>query len=381
MSGLLWLLQQASVPAPSEVAAYLLQQGWLLQDSNAQWAVFQKTLGETTFTLEVPQQAAAIDYPRAVGILLDDLARVESRPPAVVLRDLKSSSVDSIRLAIDSAVTRDGRIPVEAGRRVYEACRDLLLAAACSVLGPRAVFSKRKPDEAMKLLDRARFGQTEVGSFVLTMECSIVPRLQPFLPEEGDPDAPLERKTSIRLAHALREVEAAARESAASGKLDPFADRTGVGVSANLCEAVAAIFDATSADTLGASFSFASRRPLPSEVPRQVRFSGDTAPILREAAARLREKATYPDTEVVGPVVKLNSIDPAQGGDAVLQTEIDGRLRSVKIVLDPATYTQAIEAHQKRQWIRCTGELVREGSSMALRNARDVAVLADTEEI
>ena len=222
MSGQLWLLQQASVPAPSEVAAYLLQQGWLLQDSNAQWAVFQKTLGETTFTLEVPQQAAAIDYPRAVGILLDDLARVESRPPAVVLRDLKSSSVDSIRLAIDSAVTRDGR---------------------------------------------------------------------------------------------------------------------------------------------------------------QVRFSGDTAPILREAAARLREKATYPDTEVVGPVVKLNSIDPAQGGDAVLQTEIDGRLRSVKIVLDPATYTQAIEAHQKRQWIRCTGELVREGSSMALRNARDVAVLADTEEI
>ncbi|MFH0902506.1 MAG: hypothetical protein V2A73_17900 [Pseudomonadota bacterium] len=48
-----------------------------------------------------------------------------------------------------------------------------------------------------------------------------------------------------------------------------------------------------------------SGRPLAAEVPRHVLFSADTAPILREAAARLRDEATYPETDVTGPVVKL----------------------------------------------------------------------------
>jgi hypothetical protein len=381
MSGHLWLPQRASVPAPSEVAAYLLQQGWTLHTSNAQWATYQKTLAGRVVTLEVPQQAAAIDYPRAFGILLDDLTHIEDRSASALVRDLKASAVDIVRLAIDSAVTRDGRVPVEAGRRIYEASRDLLLAAACSVIDPRPVFSKRKPDEAMKLLDRARFGQTEVGSFILTMECSIAPRLQqPLLPDDGDPDAPLERKTSTRLAQALREAEAAARESSASGKIDPFAARTKVGVSANLCDAVAEMIEATAADTVAASFSFAVRRPLAVEVPRQVVFSCDTAPILREAAARLRDEATYPETDVVGPVVKLDSLDPTKGGEAVVKASVDGRFRSVRVALDAGTYVEAIEAHKERLFVRCVGELAREGRSLVLRNARDFGHLTDPED-
>lgn len=381
MSGCLWLPQRTSVPAPSDVAAYLMQQGWALYSSNANWAHYQKVLSGRTITVEVPQQAAAIDYPRTFGFLLDDLSRIEERPHADIVRDLKASSIDIIRLAIDSAVTRDGRVPVEAGRRVYEAARDLILSAACSVIDPKAVFSKRKPDEAMKLLDRARFGQTEVGSFVLTIECSVAPRLkQPSLSDDTDPDAPLERKTSALLAHALEQAGAAARESSASGKLDPFADRTKAGVSANLCDAVAEMMEATAADALTASFSFASRRPLKTFAPRAVVFSSDTTPILREAAARLRDEATYPEMDVLGPVVKLSSPDPKSGGEAVLKAEIDGKLRTVRVVLAQDSYAQAIEAHQERQVVRCTGELTREGRSLVLHNARNFAALEDVEE-
>jgi len=380
MSSHLWLQQRASVPAPSDVAAYLLQQGWVLQNANAQWAEYHKNVDDRTIALEVPQHAVAVDYPRSFGILLDDLSRLEGRPPAAVVRDLKASTLDIVRLAIDSAMTRDGRIPVEAGRRIYEAARDLLLSAACSVIDPRPVFAKRKPDDAMKLLDRARFGQTEVGSFVLAIECSIAPRLQqPLLPDDGDPDAPLERRTSVRLALALQEAEAAARESSASGRFDPFAARTKVGVSANLCDAVAEVIEATTADAVTASFSFAARRPLAAEVPRRVVFSPDTAPILREASARLRDEATYPDTEVVGPVVKLGSTDPTQGGEAVLKATVDGRFRSVRVALVKEQYSQAIEAHKERQLVRCIGELAREGRSLLLRNAHSFSALPEAD--
>lgn len=381
MTSHIWLAQRSTAPAPAEVSAYLLQRGWRLESSNAQWAEYAKTFGGEPCSVEVPQQSAAQDYPRVFGTLLDDLSRLEDRSPAEVLRDIKAAAVDIIRLAIGSTVTRDGRIPLEAGRRVYEASRDLLLAAACSVIDPRPVFAKRKPDDAMKLLDRARFGQTEVGSFVLTIECSISPRLQqPLLSNDGDPDAPLERRTSIRLAHALREAEAATRESSASGRIDPFVARTKLGVSSNLCDAVAEVIEATAADALTASFSFAARRPLAFDAPREVVFSSDTAPILREAAARLRDEAIYPETDVIGPVVKLDSPDAAKGGEVVLKATVDGRFRSVRVALDAAAYAQAIEAHREHLLVRCTGDLAREGRSLVLRNPRDFGGVDETED-
>lgn len=380
MSGLLWLPQPAGVPAPGEVAAYLLQRGWYLQQAGNCWADYRKPVGTETVVIEVPQRAAARDYARVLGLLIEDLARLEERAPLAVLQDIKSSSVDRVRLAIDSAMTRDGRIPVEAGRRVYEAARDLLLAAACSVIDPRPAFAKRKPEEAMSLLQRARFGQTEIGSFVLTIECTIAPSLQqPLLAEAGDPDAPLERRTCVKLAHALEGADAASRESAASGQIDPFRTRAREGVSANLCEAVADMLEATAAESLRASFSFALRRPLAVPMPRAIVFTPDTAALLREAAARLRDEATYPATEVVGPVVKLNSAEPSQGGEAVLHAPVDGRSRSVRVVLDSAAYQAAIAAHRDGALVRCVGDLGREGRSWILRNPRDLGVASEPE--
>lgn len=264
---------------------------------------------------------------------------------------------------------------------MYGAAYDLLLSAACSVINPRPVFANRKPDEAMRLLGRAYFGQTEVGSFVLTMECTIAPGLQrTLLGDEDGPDEPFERRVCIMLAQALQGAEAATRESAASARLDPFASRAEAGVSADLCDAVAEVIEATSADALRASFSFAARRRLAVNVPRQVVFSSDTAPILREAAARLRNESTYPETELVGPVVKLDSSDATRGGDVVLKALIDGRYRSVRVALPPEPYQKAIDAHREHLLVRCTGELAREGRSLALRNATDFLALADSED-
>lgn len=372
----LWLPQAAAAPNPGELAAYLLAQDWALQSADATWAVYHKSINSEDVVLEVPQQAAARDYTRAVGVLLEDIARIEARNVANVLRDVKSTSVDVVRIAIDGSSTRDGRIAVEAGRRVYEAARDLLLSAACSVIEPRPVFAKRKPEEAMRLLNTARFGQTEVGSFVLTIECGVAPRLQqPLLDDGDDIDAPFERKACVRLAYATLEAEGATRESAASGSIEPFQRRTKDGVSANLCEAIAEILDATSADTLKMGFSFASRRPLVCPVPRLVAFSSDTSVVLREAAARLRDEAKYPATEIVGTVVRLDSHNSAAGGDAVLRAEWEGRMRLVKVTLDAAGYARAIQAHGDRALVLVTGDLAREGRSLCLRNPRDFATV------
>jgi hypothetical protein len=381
MSDYLWVPRRERAPAPDAVAAYLLQRGWIHRQSNAQWAIYEFEARGDSFFIEVPQQAAAQDYPRAFSLLLDDLARLESRTRSVVLWDLKASAVDTVRLTLESAVTKDGRIPVEAGRRVYAAAREILLSAACAVIDPRPVYAKRKPDEAMRLLDRARFGQTEVGSFVLTIECSVAPRLQQSLHlDAGDPDDPFERLACVKLAHALREAEAATRESAASGSIEPFRSRIQAGVSANLCDGVAELMEATSAESFVSSFSFALRRPLLAPVPEVVTYSADTPPILREASSRLREEAVYPETDIIGPVVKLESDDPTKGGYVVLKADFEGRFRSVRVRLEPEVYEHAAYAHLERLLVKCVCELAREGRSLLLRNPRGFTVMAAEDE-
>lgn len=89
------LPQLAAAPSPSELVAYLRQQGWALVSDGTDWAVCKKSLEGEEVVLEVPQQAAARDYARAVGVLLDDIARLERRSPANVLWDVKATCCDA----------------------------------------------------------------------------------------------------------------------------------------------------------------------------------------------------------------------------------------------------------------------------------------------
>jgi hypothetical protein len=377
MSNHLWIPQLAAAPTPSEFASYLRQRGWTPHEVQDRWITFSKPSGGEPYMVEVPQLSEALDYPRAARVLLDNLSRIERIEPTRILRDIKAVALDVVRLAIDSAGTRDGRIGVEAGRRVYEAARDMLLAAACSVGDPRPAFPRKKTSAAMDLIRRARLGQTEVGSFVITIECDIPLALQADSIPEAESDLPMERRTCLRLAQAMASAGAATSEASSTAKFEPFRRRIDEGVNANLCDAIAEIVEAADADALRASFSFATRRPLRNLPPRDVTFSRDTTAYLRQAAKLLRDEATYPAFEAEGHIVRLQSPDLPQGGLVVIHTEVDGSGRHVSVQLDSSSYVRAVEAHRHGQLVRCTGDLQRVGRSWMLMNPRD---FVDIEE-
>ena len=51
----------------------------------------------------------------------------------------------------------------------------MVLAAACSLREPRPVYGARNDREANEFMRRVRLGQTEVGSFVVTILSPVVP--------------------------------------------------------------------------------------------------------------------------------------------------------------------------------------------------------------
>lgn len=369
------IAQPAPTPMPPEFAAYLRQRGWQHQGSDSHWSRFQKPGPGAAYELEVPLRHDAGDYPRAARTLLENLARLEQREAAQILRDVKAVALDIVRIGIVSAATRDGRIPVEAGHRVFEASRDLLLAAACAVDQPRAAFPNSKTNEAKELVRNARFGRSEIGSYVVTIECEVPPSLGDAALDETD--QPIERRTSERLATAVAALGDAARESASSGSFAPFEAGVRFGVSANLCEAIATILQATEAESIWTSLSFASSRPRRGPPPARVEFGQASLGVLREAARRLRASATYAAFEITGIIKTLTSLDPTAGGEVVLSSEIEGGWRRVAMHVGAETYAKAIRAHEQRETVRCVGDLVRVGRVWTLQNPREFESLPD----
>ncbi len=371
----LWTQPFAEVPTPTEFASYLRQRGWRLAASGDRWTSFERGVaGALPMGIDLPLRSRAGDYPAAARTVLENLARLEQRDVVQVLRDVKAVATDLVRVRVDGPLTRDGRIPVAAGYRLFEGARDMLLAAACSVDDPRPVYPQRKVAEAMALLRRARFGRPEVGSFVLTIECDVTPSLASTGFAVADADEPYERRTALRLAEAVRGTADAVREAIAVADIEPFARRVERGVSANLCEAIAVMLDVTDAELLQVGFAFASGRPVagPSGA---VGFEREALGPLREAAGQLRARNNILAVEVVGHVVRLESQAPEAGGVAVLHAEVEQVWRHIRVQLDGSAYQAAIVAHQGGRYVRCQGDVGKVGRAWQLTNPRGFDLL------
>lgn len=128
--------------------------------------------------MEVSLMGHALDYPRRFREVVDDLAMLERRPVEQIVKEIRTSASDLFKIRLSGAEL--GRISVDQGARAFQRARDLLLAAACTAVERRAVYWRRKPDAARELLSKARFGPTDAGSFVLTVETAVPPLLDPW---------------------------------------------------------------------------------------------------------------------------------------------------------------------------------------------------------
>jgi hypothetical protein len=360
---------------PGEVTAYLRATGWKLHHSEPErFARYLKPGPESeSFEVDAPLRSELGDYALRVGELLRTLAVVEGRSQLDILRDIRRSTVDTIRLAVQGTSVGDGRIALEGGARLFAHARDLMLAAACATLEKRPVFATRRPSRAMEYLRHVRLGPTEAGSYVVTVESPVAPQLQPALsPEEEEP--PFERQVTLTLAHAVDETRRAVASALAVGDAQPFFDAVPRGVHANLCEALAGLLSGGDADSLSLQFGWSPGRAVPAHVPRQVDFTADAVPVLQEASRIFRERAPRADFELVGIPSELASDDPQKGGSATLTGVVDGVLRKVRVELEGADYAVALRAHGQRVPVACEGELVREGRTFFLRNPRQLRV-------
>ena len=210
----------------------------------------------------IPADRGVSDYVLLLREALRELEAVEERSQIEIIRDLYTSGFDIVRLAAQSPRTADGTVDIDEGVLLFERARDTLYAAACSTVKPQAVFHSRRPQQATEYMKKARLGQTEQGSYVLTLLSPVAPQLAAHSDTDLFPEEPFERRVVQTLGRSVRLAVGAAVSSAAGSEPDfrPFQHAVAGGVSANLCEGLAGLFAAADPAAVELSISWALNR-------------------------------------------------------------------------------------------------------------------------
>ncbi len=367
---------------PAEVAAYLRSEGWKeVEHKPDRVSVWVDAADGESLEILLPLRRTLGDYVLRMAEAVGTLAAKENRSQLEVLADLQTAGSDVIRVRYRHATATDGSISLDQGESLVENAREMMLAGACAAVQRRPYYAASKPEEARRFVRGLRMGQTERGSYVLTVFSKVDPSLKAGLKSLfDDPDAPFERRAVTQLATALAALRAATDMALTAPSADVFQKAVQAGVSANLCEAVVGMngTDALPADELRISFTYARSRPADADAPREIAIPGDHVRLIAEAARLYRASAPPEETEIRGAVVQLKRDEPkgAASGPITVMAFIEGKPRRVQITLDEKSHLQAMQAYERGAEISCTGDLVKQGGAWVLQNPKGFTVTA-----
>lgn len=351
--------------SPAALAAYARGEGWSKTETYGTHADVYTGVQKPEIIL--PRTDRLADYAAVVSRLIDVFSKVNERDELSTYRDLVGADHDVVRVRAIGA-DDDGSVLLDAGVELVSQAREMLLAAACATKIPQSVYRAGANREASEYMKRVRLGQTEHGSFVVTLMAPVPPTLQLMLDDTwaSFEDEPMERQVTRRLVEALEASRTAVELTHSGDGTSAFEQAVSNGVSANMCEAVAKLIEQS--DGLEVSVSWARTRPTP-EARRKIEFSEADAAVLKEAARAFRAKQPRPGVTLFGSVHKLRREQHEVEGLVTFKAEVDERMQSVNAVLDQNNYSAAIRAHDARNPVVVTGDLERVGQRWRLTNA------------
>ncbi|WP_107660804.1 hypothetical protein [Nocardia suismassiliense] len=353
------LQEIASSLSPPAVSQYLASHDWQLEARDHNVKEIWRLPGEDGLLGRVmlPLATDYVDFPVRFRDTLQALAAIYDWDPAQLAERIAAARADLFFVRLDQEMT-DGTIPFRQAETTLEALLTMMRAAATTADDPTHSHRGRRSATVTEFLEEdVRLGHTKPGSFVFT----VVTRLGDVLPphEDGSPTVPFPRKVMTTLATGLQSTKQLALDWDESAL-----DRSGqLGLSAGLVESVLELTQPQTLRALDLSFDWAAAEPPPEVSTSRIivdRNAMAGLPRVRERLVRREEPPRY--TTLLGTVRTLNRDDlgdeDQEATSIVLSTHVDGRPRKVHVPLAGEEYAWAIRAHQSRQPIVVSGDLI-----------------------
>jgi len=353
------------------VRAHLASLGWTQdEDASDEDAALYLHPDEPQVEVLVPLRRDLVDFVDRMADLVHILAIVNQKRNFDMLNELLYPDGDFFRFRLTTNSSLQGSVGLTSGVSLYVNSKRSLLAAACSTHKKQLAYSTLNFRETSDFIGNCRLGQSEIGSYVVTVINPIPPvgrnERQEVLFKDGlDEDRyllqePFSRRVSIVMMRGLDAVKDAVNLEATDLIVEDVPD----GVSANLCEALVAMRPESRSSKLEIRVRFSAARPWrPAGTPHVIEFAYDDFDFIDEVGKKLRGKFEEEITTIEGYVVDLHAdmtADEDLRGTITIQRVGKNRGPIIKVKLRERDYVRACDAHRDKKMVSVAGKVYKD---------------------
>ncbi|ARP79911.1 hypothetical protein CAL12_03115 [Bordetella genomosp. 8] len=349
---------------PTDLRDYLKAHGWSLLEVALSDRLYVLQNGRyPQRQLVFPMDTTAPDYRESVRIVLEKLAEMTGQHPDPLLSSIRVLKDDVLRLRV-SFDGNDSALPLSFAGALVQNTEKLLKAATCTVLRPRPHHPRLSLSEASQLIEKAKFQQTEQGSFILKVACPLDALEGQGGLELDDTNPPFVRNVTLALQQAMFKLRTAIESDTLDSLVDDLKTDPAPIISSNLCEAIAGMHDESIDNSVEFSFDWSVLHAVPTHISTgTIRIQRDYFSRIEEVRRELRAVDLVVADTFIGTVERLDGSVEADGrrsGDVILAVLLpdEGETIRVKTMLSADDYEKAITAHKVNgTYVRVTGRL------------------------
>jgi hypothetical protein len=331
-------LDAASRVAFHDVRDYLKSRGWKSASSRRSYAAIFRSPSDAVEVV-VPLDRALADYADAMASVAARVGEVEGRDAIHVLRDLLQPQSDVLRFALEGEAQKAGTIGLLDGQALVSGVTGALLASACGVQRPRKYHPRMSLVEAEAYVQGCMLGQTEVGSFVVTVNAPL------DIGEQPTSKGPFGRLASEYLLGAAALLADSVRKDDLAPILDVPDEEARI--SSNLCQSILKMLPRNESADLRLRSSWSALLPA-SRAPSFVGIDRDMYEAVEDVALKLRPSAGPTTDQFIGMVAELAGEPGPDGpveGEVTLWTWVGDEVLRARAVLGATDYAIAVQAH------------------------------------
>lgn len=333
----------------------------------------------------IPKDKDLSDYSHVIASAISRISEIEDRTQLSVYNDLKNMGFDVIRVSSKSSSTNNGTILLENNVDLINNAKDMILAAACSAATGKSSYTSRKPQDAESFLKNIRMGQTEHGSYVLTILSPVAPDLTPAqiplpLPNSSFEEEQYDLRVIPLLSTALSTMPIVAEAASASSSIEPFLENTSKGITSNLCDAIVGMYETTGDDgSISISINFSKNRKYPYKIFSQ-NFDGTFIPILKSASQYINSSQPQSEQIVRGVITDLHRRKGDDIGRITIFDTYGKRPRAVSLFLEDDQYDKFTIVHKERRIVEVEGTIKKERNKLFIEPSSAIKILEEPKE-
>ncbi len=347
---------------PSAVCKYLSETEWeIFETKREDIKIYQYDKNDIFEQITVPLDKSLRDYKRTMYDAVKKIANIENKSVEQLMLFLMNPNTDILKIRLDKKDVESGNILIDDAIQLFDNAKKLLAATALDIINPKKIHYGRTDESVQKFLSQCRFGQTEIGSYVVSIVCPFAEisekgyrQLSIFSDEEECANS-LTRQVTNRLMSNILTI----KQKIDNDELESLLNSEQV-ISSNFYEALNGLSLQSPNTVVEFTAEWAPNIKANRVKCSNIKVSNDYYQPISTVIGKIKEYTDF-NTEIVGKIKELSAspvVDERNGGIVVVVYVGDNnKAKSVKVKLTKEDYRSAVEAHQHGKAVKIIGDL------------------------